>query len=219
MHPCNTLILTGALFDIHTFRNHRPSILKVMQFFSGLADLTEKYNTEVVVVQDRFSKTQISFLDLFASYALRTDHHILQHGSEHILVLQGEIAGLLETRIGKWLSHFEGGRRLLHGIQKALDVQLEHHPIWEANQVPEYYSVTTASSLADYAKAQGYQGIIASLSEQALIQSFHEVRYMCSGNWSLFRSALVDDVEHGWSIVYYKETDALSSTVGLQPAR
>lgn len=219
MHPCHTLVITGSLFDIQTFNNHRPSILKVMQFFSGLSELTEKYRTKVVVVQDRFTKAQISFLDLFASYAIRTDHYLIEQGTDKLLVVQGEIAGLLDTRLGRWLSHFQGGRKILTGIHKALEVQLEHHPVWSGSQLPDYYNLSTASSLAYYAKAQGYQGVISSLSEQALILSVEGVRYMCSGNWGLYRSALVDDLEHGWSVVYYKETDTLTSSIGLQPAR
>jgi UDP-2,3-diacylglucosamine pyrophosphatase LpxH len=63
------------------------------------------------------------------------------------------------------------------------------------------------SQLVDLAKARNCHGVICGHIHPAAVKYYGNILYLNSGDWVESLSALVEDENGEWSLVYYNETE------------
>ncbi len=218
LHTADRIILCGTILSFEGFENNKSAIVKVMEFFSTLNSLSDAYGTEIIVVQDNVSELSSQLISLFGRSIYRSSQYTLESPKgRKLLIVQGDIAILLETRLGKWLSRSRQGRYLLKRLMGLMDrwkVSMNATQIDLMGLIQEEEDGPSLEALmAEFAIKQGYAGVITAFSHRPAIHQSDAFTFMNSGSWYHHQCALVEDFNHEWSLLYFKETENLSESL------
>ena len=214
---CKKLILNGDILDAWRIKQNKwvwyPSHTKVVKSVLKHA----KHDTEVIYVtgnHDEFIRPFIEGVLLFGDIRLmnKTEHFGID--GKRYLVIHGDIFDGIGS-IAPWLAHLG---------DTAYDVilRINGHYNWIRRKFGfGYWSLSKflkhkvkgavdfifkfEINLAEYAKKNGYDGVICGHIHHAEIKEIDGIIYMNSGDWVESRSALVEHSDGRWEIVYGKE--------------
>jgi UDP-2,3-diacylglucosamine pyrophosphatase LpxH len=121
----------------------------------------------------------------------------------------------------KWLAHLgDLGYTFLLWLNKNYNHYRESRglPYYSLSQVVKQkvkmavnYVNDFEEKLSDLAKAKGCDGIICGHIHQPAIREINGILYLNSGDWVETMSALVEDFDGNWSLIYYSTSDVSSS--------
>ena len=217
LHTCERLILNGDIIDGWQLKKYGVWKRKHTAFFRTVLKLIDKYNTKVVYLRgnhDDFIE-QIMPLALGKNFQIRRDY-ILKSGTKNFFVTHGDIFDSITTNM-KWLAHLgDVGYTFLLWVNK----KYNQYRAWRG--LP-YYSLSQEikskvklavnyvddfeEKLSELAIAQHCDGIICGHIHQPAIREINGITYMNSGDWVETMSALVEDHNHEWSIVYFSSIE------------
>lgn len=215
---CDRLILNGDIIDgWHIKRNGtRKWQATHTQFFKILMKMMEKWGTEVIYIRGNHD----DFLENLAPIRLGNiqivKDYVLESGGKRYFVTHGDIFDRVTSQM-RWLAYLgDLGYTFLLWFNSVYNR-------YRARRGKPYYSlsqrikqkVKTAVSyisdfeqtLADFAAARKYDGIICGHIHHPENTYYGKVHYLNSGDWVETLSALAEDEEGNWNILYYSEVE------------
>ncbi|MDR2805660.1 MAG: UDP-2,3-diacylglucosamine diphosphatase [Dysgonamonadaceae bacterium] len=211
---CDRLILNGDIIDgWHLQRkSHKVWKKKHILFFRVILKMMENFGTEVIYVRgnhDDFldSLTPICFYNLKI-----VKDYILERNGKRYYVTHGDIFDPITSTM-KWLSKFgDVGYTLLLHINK-------YYNHYRAFRGKPYYSFAQdvkqkfksavsyiadfEASLAELAKVKHCDGIICGHIHHPENKYYSDIHYLNSGDWIDSLSALAEDEQGNWKILFY----------------
>jgi UDP-2,3-diacylglucosamine pyrophosphatase LpxH len=213
-HTCETLILNGDIIDGWQLKKSGSWKNKHTKFFKLIMKWLAKYDTKVIYLRGNHD----DFLDEILPFSLGNfsikQHHILHSGKKRYYVVHGDIFDTVTTKL-KWLAKAGdiGYTALLwmnrhynnYRVRKGL-------PYYSLSQVVKQKVKQAVSFISDFeeqlaevAKANRCQGVICGHIHQPANKMIGDIHYLNSGDWVETLSALVEDENGEWQIVYYAE--------------
>jgi UDP-2,3-diacylglucosamine pyrophosphatase LpxH len=213
---CNRLILNGDIIDgWHLYKkSHKIWNKKHIFFFRVILKMMENFGTEIIYVRGNHDDFLDGILPLnLDNLKIVKDFIHETHGKKYY-VTHGDIFDHITSRM-KWLSKLGdvGYTALLH-----INKYYNHYRTFRGKS---YYSFAQTvkhkvksavsyisdfeESLVDLAKTKHCDGVICGHIHQPENKYYGEIHYLNSGDWIDSLSALVEDTNGEWNIVYYEK--------------
>lgn len=212
-YSCQKLILNGDIVDGWQLKQYGTWKKKHTAFFKTVLKKIVHYNTKVIYLRGNHDDflDQIMPLKVGRNFSIRKDY-TLTCGSKKFYVTHGDVFDSITSHM-KWLAYLgDIGYTFLLWINKFYN----NYRTWRG--LP-YYSLSqkiksrikhAVSYISDYeqkltelARARHCDGIICGHIHQPAIREINGITYMNSGDWVESMSALVEDHDGQWSLLYY----------------
>lgn len=212
-YSCQRLILNGDIIDGWQLKQYGTWKKKHTAFFRAVLKQIIHYDTKVIYLRGNHDDflDQIMPLRVGKNFSIRKDY-ILRTGDKQYYVTHGDVFDSVTSRM-KWLAHMgDIGYTLLLWLNKlynqyrvwrglpyySLSQQIKHRIKQAVNYISDF-----EVKLTELARARGCDGVICGHIHQPAIGSFNGITYMNSGDWVESLSALVEDHEGSWHLLYY----------------
>ena len=212
---CERLILNGDTIDGWQLQQNDYEFWGADQarFFRLVLKKIEKYNTDVFFLRGNHD----DFLDKILPMAMGKlnilKDMILESGGLKFFVTHGDVFDNVTSHM-KWVAKLGSVMYNVLLIFNALYNRLRalfgkpYYSFSQAIKNKVKKAVANASDfdqmLTDMARAKGCQGVICGHIHRPEDRMINGVRYLNSGDWVETLSALVEDQEGNWSVVYYQ---------------
>ncbi len=213
---CERLILNGDTIDGWQLRKNDYEYWGTEQarFFRIMMKMIEKHGTEVDVLRGNHD----DFLDKIIPMSMGKINIMkdmtLESGGLKFFVTHGDIFDSITSNM-RWVAKLGDVvyniLLKINGLYNRLQT-LRGKPYYSFSQSIKNKvkkAVSNASDfdqmLADMARTKGCQGVICGHIHRPEDRMIDGVRYLNSGDWVETMSALVEDSEGNWRIVYYKD--------------
>ena len=224
---CDRLILNGDIIDGWHLKKGgtRKWQPRHTRFFKVLMKMMERQGTEIIYVRGNHD----DFLDnlaplTFANLRIVKDYE-LESGGKRYFVTHGDIFDRVTTQM-KWLAllgdlgytlllafnSFYNRYRVRHGKPY---YSLSQHVKQKVKSAVNYIS-DFEHTLAEFARARKYDGIICGHIHHPDNTEYEGIHYLNSGDWVETLSALAEDEDGHWNIIFY--TDIADSLPQDTPA-
>ena len=209
---CERLILNGDIIDGWQLKKYGQWKKKHTAFIRAILKIIEKSDTKVYYLRGNHD----DFLDQFLPFNVGPNFKIIKEmvihsGDNKFYVTHGDVFDLV-TKKAKWLAHIgDAGYTFLLWLNK----QYNHY---RTNQGKPYYSLSQKvknsikmavnfvsdfeEQLSEMAKSKDCNGIICGHIHQPTIKNINNIVYMNSGDWVENKTALVEDFNGNWEIIY-----------------
>jgi UDP-2,3-diacylglucosamine pyrophosphatase LpxH len=216
-NTCKRLILNGDIIDGWQLKKYGSWKKKHTAFFKVVLKMMDEHNTKVVYLRgnhDDFLE-QIMPLRLGKQFQIQRDY-VLKSGEKRFFITHGDVFDSVTTHF-KWLAYLgDIGYTFLLWLNKGYN----QYRTWRG--LP-YYSLSAVvkqkiklavnfisdfeEKLVELAKSRKCDGVICGHIHQPAIREIDGLIYMNSGDWVESMTALVEDFDNNWSLVYYNEAD------------
>lgn len=214
-NSCDKLILNGDIIDGWQLKKYGTWKRKHTRFFKTVLKMMEEYNTKVIYLRGNHDDFLDQVLPLkVGNFSIRRDY-ILKSKDKRYYVTHGDIFDSITTKL-KWMAQLgDLGYTFLLWVNKLYNNYRTSRglPYYSLSQVIKNKVKSAVSYISDFesqlselAKIKGCQGIICGHIHQPAIKQMGDVLYLNSGDWVESLSALVQDENDEWSLVYYSET-------------
>lgn len=215
---CDKLILNGDIIDgWHMKKNGTRKWQPAhTQFFKIIMKLMEKCGTEVIYVRGNHD----DFLDnlapiRFANIQIVKDYVLKSEGKSYF-VTHGDIFDRVTTQM-KWLAllgdmgytfllWFNGWYNKYRTWRGKPYFSLSQRIKQKVKSAVSYIS-DFEKTLSDFALARKYDGIICGHIHHPDNTYYGKIHYLNSGDWVETISALAEDENGNWSILYYSDVE------------
>lgn len=223
-YSCQKLILNGDIIDGWQLKQYGTWKKKHTAFFKAVLKQIVHYDTRVIYLRGNHDDflDQVMPLRVGKNFSIRKDYVLKSHDKQ-FYVTHGDVFDSITANM-KWLAYLgDVGYTFLLWVNKLYN----QYRMWRG--LP-YYSLSQTikhrikravsyisdfeEKLAELARARNCDGVICGHIHQPAIRSVNGVIYMNSGDWVESLSALVEDHEGNWSLLYYS-TDV--STIPQTP--
>lgn len=228
-YSCKKLILNGDIIDAWQLKKYGVWKRKHTMFFRRVLKMIEENNTKVIYIRgnhDDFLDQIIPFR-LGKHFQFRKDY-ILNSGSKSFYITHGDVFDSITTRM-KWLAYLgDMGYTFLLWINKFYNKYREWKglPYYSLSQRIKQSVKMAVSYMSDFeekltelAKAKSCDGVICGHIHHPAIREIDGIQYMNSGDWVETLSALVEDSEGNWSLLYYNQQHAGNKSEKGKPIR
>ena len=216
-YRCERLILNGDIIDGWQLKKYGNWKKKHTAFFRVVLKMMDKHDTRVIYLRGNHDDflDQILPLVIGKQFQIRRDY-ILKSGEKRFYVTHGDVFDSITTNM-KWLAHLgDLGYTFLLWLNKNYNKYREwrglpyyslSQQVKQAVKLAVNYVTDFEEKLAELAKAKNCDGIICGHIHQPAIREIDGILYLNSGDWVETMSALVEDFEGNWSLVYYSVSD------------
>ncbi|MFT5884924.1 MAG: UDP-2,3-diacylglucosamine pyrophosphatase LpxH [Arcticibacterium sp.] len=209
---CERLILNGDIIDGWQLKKYGAWKKKHTAFIRAVLKTIEQKDTEVYYIRGNHD----DFLDQFIPFTVGPNFKIvkemvLNSGSNKFYITHGDVFDLVTTK-AKWLAHIgDMGYIFLLWLNKKYNHYriLKGKPYYSLSQkvknsikMAVNYVSDFEQQLSEMAKSKECSGIICGHIHQPAIKEINGIAYMNSGDWVENKSALVEDFNGNWEIVY-----------------
>lgn len=217
-YRCERLILNGDIIDGWQLKKYGNWKKKHTSFFRVVLKMMDKHDTKVIYLRGNHDDflDQILPLVIGKQFQIRRDY-ILKSGNKQFYVTHGDIFDSVTTNM-KWLAHLgDLGYTLLLWLNKnynkyrkwrGLPYYSLSQQVKQAVKLAVNYVTDFEEKLAELARAKNCEGIICGHIHQPAIREIDGIMYLNSGDWVETMSALVEDFDSNWSLVYYAISDS-----------
>jgi UDP-2,3-diacylglucosamine pyrophosphatase LpxH len=211
-NSCERLILNGDIIDGWQLKKYGQWKKKHTAFIRAVLKTIEKSDTKVYYLRGNHD----DFLDQLLPFHVGQNFKIIKEmvihsGDNKFYVTHGDVFDLV-TKKAKWLAHIgDTGYTFLLWLNK----QYNHYRTFQGKP---YYSLSQKvknsikmavnfvsdfeEQLSEMAKSKDCNGIICGHIHQPTIKYINDIVYMNSGDWIENKSALVEDFNSNWEIIY-----------------
>lgn len=212
-YSCEKLILNGDIIDGWQLRRSGKWKKKHTAFFRAMLKAMDQHDTKVVYLRGNHDDflDQVMPLKVGKYFSIRKDY-VLKSGQKKFYVTHGDVFDTVTTHM-KWLAYLgDVGYTFLLWLNKVYNNYRAWRglPYFSLSQKIKHRVKQAVSYISDFeekltelAKARGCDGVICGHIHQPAIRQFGDLTYMNSGDWVESLSALVEDHEGAWSLVYY----------------
>ncbi len=214
---CDRLILNGDIIDGWQLKKYGSWKKKHTGFFRVVLKMMDRYDTKVIYLRGNHDDFLDNVLPLVIgkNFQIRRDY-ILKSGERKFYVTHGDVFDSVTLHM-KWLAYLgDLGYTFLLWLNK----QYNRYRTWRGlpyfslsqkikNSVKQAVNYITdfEEKLSEMARAKGCDGIICGHIHQPAIRDINGVLYLNSGDWVESLSALVEDDEGNWELIYFREKE------------
>lgn len=211
---CEKLILNGDIIDGWQLKRNGKWKKKHTRFFRAILKMIGKHNTEVIYLRgnhDDFLDNVIPFT--IGNLNIIKEYHYESFGKKY-LVIHGDVFDLITNhlkwvaKLGDigytfllWVNKYYNNRRIKKGLSYySLSAKMKQKVKSAVSYISNY-----EKTLVDMAKSRNCDGIICGHIHHPAIDEFNGMIYLNSGDWIESLSALAEDFEGKWELIYYQE--------------
>ncbi|MDR1183040.1 MAG: UDP-2,3-diacylglucosamine diphosphatase [Bacteroidales bacterium] len=211
---CDKLILNGDIIDGWHLRKKSPKAWnrKHIFFFRIILKMMENFGTEVIYIRGNHDDFLDNIMPInFSNFKIVKDY-IHESNDKKYYVIHGDIFDSITSNM-KWLSKLgDMGYTMLLHINKYYNCYRSFlgKPYYSVAQIAKQkvksavsYISSFEESLIDLAKTKHCDGIICGHIHHPENKYYGDIHYLNSGDWIDSLSALVEDQEGKWNIIYY----------------
>ncbi|WP_130275536.1 UDP-2,3-diacylglucosamine diphosphatase [Cecembia calidifontis] len=213
-YSCENLILNGDIIDGWQLKKSGSWKRKHTRFFNRVLKMIEQENTKVFYLRGNHDDFLDQILPLqIGNLSILNDMVYESHGKKYFIT-HGDIFDSVTTNF-RWIAHLgDIGYTFLLWLNR----QVNYHrrkkglPYFSLSQYVKGKVKSAVSyidqyeeELAKMAKAKGCDGIICGHIHKAENRVIDGVVYLNSGDWVETMSALAEDHEGNWQLIYYNQ--------------
>lgn len=214
-YTCDTLILNGDVIDAWELKKYGKWKVKHTRFFKVILKMMEENDTKVIYLHgnhDDFIDTIIPLQ--IGNLSLQMDYILQSANGKNYYVVHGDIFDKVTTHF-KWLAQagslaytfslwLNKGFNALIGLAGLKPVAISKFLKGKVKSIVSPKK-SYENKLTQLAKEKKCEGIICGHTHKPAFRDLGEVFYMNSGDWVESMTALTEDFEGNWELVYYKE--------------
>ncbi|UBM58850.1 UDP-2,3-diacylglucosamine diphosphatase [Marinilongibacter aquaticus] len=212
-YSCDTLILNGDIIDGWGLKKYGVWKKKHTAFLRAILKTIEKTDTKVHYIRGNHD----DFLDQVLPFSIGANFRIIKEmtiesGGRQLYITHGDIFDLVTKKM-KWLAHIGdiGYTFLLwvnkkynhYRMAKGLPYYSLSQRVKQSIKMAVNYVSDFEEQLCEVARSKGCEGIICGHIHQPALKEINGIMYMNSGDWVENMSALVEDHDGNWEIIYY----------------
>lgn len=213
-HKCETLILNGDIIDGWQLRKNGKWKKQHSNFFKHIIGLTSKNKCKIIYIRGNHDDFLEEIMPLrIGNFSIRK--YYIHFGVEKkYFVTHGDIFDNITTRL-KWIAKLgDVGYTFLLWVNHHYNAYREKRglPYFSLSQMVKAKVKSAVSFISDYenelvkvAKARKCHGVICGHIHQPAIKSINGIQYLNSGDWVESLTALVEDSQGTWRIIYYQD--------------
>ena len=222
-NTCDKLILNGDIIDGWQLKKSGSWKKHHTKFFKRMLKMMRTHNTEVIYLRGNHDDFLDNIIPIrFGNLSILRDY-ILESGEKRFYVVHGDVFDSITTNL-KWIAKLGdvGYTFLLWLNQRYNNYRLKRGlPYYSLSQAIKAKVKTAVSYIDDFekqlailARIKKCDGIICGHIHQPAMKVIDNIIYMNSGDWIESLSALSEDHQGNWNIIYYpvkdwKELDAV----------
>ena len=216
-HKCENLILNGDIIDGWQLRKSGKWKRKHTRFFTRILKMIEQEGTKVTYIRgnhDDFLNQILPFT--MGNLTIQRDM-IYESFGKKFYVVHGDIFDSITSQF-KWIAKLgDAGYTFLLWLNRQYNYRRKKKGL-------PYYSLSQAikskvkkavkyiddyeTQLAAMARYKQCDGIICGHIHQPAMKEIEGITYLNSGDWIESLTALIEDMNGEWSLVYYSETQS-----------
>ncbi|GAB4005652.1 UDP-2,3-diacylglucosamine diphosphatase [Spirosoma sp. KCTC 42546] len=212
-YSCQKLILNGDIIDGWQLKQYGTWKKKHTAFFKTVLRQIVHYNTKVVYLRGNHDDflDQVMPLKVGKNFSIRKDY-TFSSGDKKFYVTHGDVFDSITSQM-KWLAYLgDIGYTFLLWVNKFYNNYRNWRglPYYSLSQLIKSRIKQAVSYISDYeqkltelARARNCDGVICGHIHQPAIRELDGIIYMNSGDWVESLSALVEDHDGNWSLLYY----------------
>ncbi len=211
-NSCDRLIMNGDMIDGWNLKRRGKWNKKDTRVFRRILKMMEDKKTEVIYIRGNHDDFLDSIVPLdIGMFSIVESYELTSRGKTYF-VTHGDIFDVVSSKV-KWLARLgDVGYKLLLWLNRWHNKRrrLKGLPYYSLSQEIKHKIKTAVSFMSDfekvmvkYAQSRNYDGIICGHIHHPDKKTIEGIEYMNSGDWVESMSALVEDSEGNWSIVYY----------------
>jgi UDP-2,3-diacylglucosamine pyrophosphatase LpxH len=211
---CDRLILNGDIIDGWHLRRKSPKTWnkKHSFFFRVILKMMENFGTEIIYVRGNHDDFLDNIMPITFSNLKIVKDYIHECNGKKYYVTHGDIFDSITSNM-KWLSKLgDAGYTMLLHINKYYNYyrSLVGKPYYSVAQTAKQkvksavsYISNFEEALVNLAKTKHCDGIICGHIHHPENKYYGDIHYLNSGDWIDSLSALVEDEQGQWNIIYY----------------
>lgn len=213
-YDCENLILNGDIIDGWQLKKSGSWKRKHTRFFNRILKMIENHNTKVYYLRGNHD----DFLDQILPFqmgnlSIQKDMIYESYGKKYFIT-HGDVFDSITSNLRwiaylgdigytflLWLNSVVNHYRIKRGLPYFSLSQYVKGKVKSAVSYIDQYE----QELAKMAKAKGCDGIICGHIHKAENREIDGIQYLNSGDWVETMSALAEDHEGNWQLIYYNE--------------
>ncbi|MFP4470060.1 MAG: UDP-2,3-diacylglucosamine diphosphatase [Bacteroidales bacterium] len=206
------LILNGDIIDAWHLNHKGKWKKKDTRVFRRILEMIERHNTQVIYVRGNHDDFLDKMIPIVFGNIKIVDHFELVSKGRKYFVTHGDLFDVVSSRftwlarvgdIGYkfllWINRRHNKRRALRGLPyDSVSQKIKNRVKLAVSYISDFEQV-----MVDYVKMKGYTGIICGHIHKPENKIIDNVHYLNSGDWVETMSALVEDEEGNWQVIYY----------------
>lgn len=224
-HSCQKLILNGDIIDGWQLRQHGVWKKKHTAFFKVVLKQIVHHDTKVIYLRGNHDDflDQVLPLQVGRNFRIQRDYILSSAsaiGVRRFYVTHGDVFDSITSHM-KWLAYLgDLGYTWLLWVNKFYNQYRSWRGLsyYSLSQTVKQRIKSAVSYISDFeekltelARARQCDGIICGHIHQPAIRQINGLTYMNSGDWVESLSALVEDHEGNWNLLYYSSDMAASA--------
>ncbi len=213
---CENLILNGDIIDGWQLKKSGSWKRKHTRFFNRILKMIEQTNTKVFYLRGNHDDFLDQILPLkIGNLTIQTDMIYESHGKKYF-VTHGDVFDSITTNL-RWIAYLgDMGYTFLLWLNRILNHYRYRRglPYFSLSQYVKNKVKSAVSyidqyeeELAKMAKSKNCEGIICGHIHKPENRTINGIEYLNSGDWVETLSALAEDHEGNWQLIYYNEVD------------
>lgn len=215
-YRCENLILNGDIIDGWQLKKSGSWKRKHTRFFNRILKMIENHNTNVYYLRGNHDDflDQVLPLQIGRLY-IQSDMTYESNGKKYFIT-HGDIFDSITTNL-RWIAYLgDVGYTFLLWINRIVNYYRFKAglPYFSLSQYIKGKVKKAVSYIDDYetelakmAKVKGCDGIICGHIHKAENREIDGIHYLNSGDWVETMSALAEDHDGNWQLIYYSEID------------
>ncbi len=214
-NTCDLLILNGDIIDGWQLKRNGAWKRKHTRFFQRVLKMMDEYKTKVIYTRGNHDDFLDQVLPLKIGSLSIVRDYIYESLDKKYYIVHGDVFDSVTTQM-KWIAKLgDIGYTFLLWINKMYNNYrlVRGLPYYSLSQKVKMKVKSAVSYISDYeqklselAKSKGCNGVICGHIHHPEIRIIDGIEYLNSGDWVESFSALVEDWDGTWSIVYYHES-------------
>ncbi|MBO0948275.1 UDP-2,3-diacylglucosamine diphosphatase [Fibrella forsythiae] len=224
-HSCQKLILNGDIIDGWQLRQHGVWKKKHTAFFKVVLKQIVHHDTKVIYLRGNHDDflDQVLPLQVGRNFRIQRDYllkSVNPAGERSFYVTHGDVFDSITSHM-KWLAYLgDIGYTFLLWVNKLYNQYRAWRglPYYSLSQTVKQRIKSAVSYISDFeekltelARARHCDGIICGHIHQPAIRQINGLIYMNSGDWVESLSALIEDHDGNWNLLYYSSDMAASA--------
>lgn len=215
-YRCENLILNGDIIDGWQLKKSGAWKRKHTRFFNRVIKMIDNQKTKVFYLRGNHDDFLDQILPLqIGNLSIQTDMMYESAGKKYFIT-HGDVFDSITTNLRwiaylgdmgytflLWLNRVVNHHRFKRGLPYFSLAQYVKSKVKSAVSYVDQYE----TELAKMAKAKGCDGIICGHIHKAEKRIIDGVEYMNSGDWVETMSALAEDHDGNWQLIFYNEID------------
>jgi UDP-2,3-diacylglucosamine pyrophosphatase LpxH len=215
-YSCDNLILNGDIIDGWQLKKSGSWKRKHTRFFNRILKMIESHNTKVFYLRGNHDDFLDQILPLQIGNLSIQNDMVYESMGRKFFITHGDIFDSVTTNF-RWIANLgDMGYTFLLWLNRQVNYHRRRKglPYYSLSQYVKGKVKSAVSYIDEYetelakmARSRGCDGIICGHIHKAENRTIEGITYLNSGDWVETMSALAEDHQGNWQLIYYNEID------------